>query len=50
VIAGFRWAILGGSTHIYWPGFGLSLGLVIFLFVSGVCYFRKTERSFADVI
>lgn len=50
VIDGFRWAILGGNTHLYWPGFGVSLGLVVLLFVSGVAYFRKTERSFADVI
>ncbi len=50
VIDGFRWAILGGDAGIYWPGFGLSLGLVGVLFLSGVWYFRKMERRFADVI
>jgi lipopolysaccharide transport system permease protein len=50
VIDGFRWAILGGDSKLYWPGFTLSLGLVILLFVSGIWYFRKTERTFADVI
>ncbi|HAX78861.1 MAG TPA: phosphate ABC transporter permease, partial [Cyanobacteria bacterium UBA11372] len=50
VIDGFRWAILGGESKLYWPGFTLSLGLVGVLFVSGVLYFRKTERTFADVI
>jgi lipopolysaccharide transport system permease protein len=50
VIDGFRWAILGGSSTLFWPGFILSLGLVILLFVSGIWYFRKTERTFADVI
>ena len=50
VIDGFRWAILGGETQIYLPGFILSTGLVILLFFSGIWYFRKTERSFADVI
>jgi lipopolysaccharide transport system permease protein len=50
VIDGFRWAILGGESKLYWPGFTLSLGLVALLFVSGVLYFRKTERTFADVI
>lgn len=50
VIDGFRWAILGGNTQIYWPGFLLSLGLVSLLLVTGVFYFRKTEKSFADVI
>lgn len=50
VIDGFRWAILGGNTVIYWPGFLLSLALVVFLFVTGIWYFRKMERTFADVI
>ena len=50
VIDGFRWAILGGSSKLYWLGFSLSLGIVILLLVSGIWYFRKTERRFADVI
>jgi lipopolysaccharide transport system permease protein len=50
VIDGFRWAIIGGETSIYWPGFLLSLSLVIILLVTGIRYFRKTEKTFADVI
>ena len=50
VIDGFRWAILGGNTQLHWPGFLLSLFLVILLLITGVYYFRKTEKSFADVI
>jgi lipopolysaccharide transport system permease protein len=50
VIDGFRWAIIGRETLIYWPGFILSLSLVIILLVSGIRYFRKTEQTFADVI
>jgi lipopolysaccharide transport system permease protein len=50
VIDGFRWAILGGEAQLYWPGFSLSLGLVALLLASGLWYFRRTERSFADVI
>lgn len=50
VIDGFRWAILGGQTSIYLPGFFLSLGLVALVFVSGIWYFRRTERKFADII
>lgn len=50
VIDGFRWAILGGNTPLYWPGFLLSLTLVAMIFVTGIYYFRKTEKSFADVI
>ncbi|UIE38654.1 ABC transporter permease [Leptodesmis sichuanensis] len=50
VIDGFRWAILRGESAIYLPGFLLSLGLVILLFLSGIWYFRRTEKVFADVI
>ena len=50
VIDGFRWAILGGNTELYWPGFLLSLVVVVFIFVTGIFYFRKTEKTFADVI
>jgi len=50
VIDGFRWAILGGEARIYLPGFLLSLGLVFGVLASGVWYFRKVERTFADVI
>jgi len=50
VIDGFRWAIIGGNSKIYWPGFVLSVGIVLLILVSGIWFFRKTERTFADVI
>jgi lipopolysaccharide transport system permease protein len=50
VIDGFRWSILGGDAKLYLPGFALSLGLVFILLISGIFYFRKMERTFADVI
>jgi lipopolysaccharide transport system permease protein len=50
VIDGFRWAILGGESQIYLPGFALSLVIVFLLLGSGIWYFRKMERTFADVI
>ncbi|MDF1579410.1 MAG: ABC transporter permease [Desulfuromonadales bacterium] len=50
VIDGFRWAILGGESNIYLPGFLLSLGVVGCFLVCGVVYFRKTEKKFADII
>ena len=50
VIDGFRWAILGGETQLYLPGFFLSAGFVVLLLISGIQYFRAYERSFADVI
>ncbi|MFT5443161.1 MAG: lipopolysaccharide transport system permease protein [Myxococcota bacterium] len=50
VIDGFRWAIVGGSAPIYVEGLVFSVVLAITLFVSGVVFFLKTERKFADVI
>ncbi len=50
VIDGFRWAILGGNTPLYLPSVLLSLLLVLVMLVSGIIYFRKTEKTFADVI
>jgi len=50
VIDGFRWAILRGTIAIDWFSFVLSSFLVGLLFISGVWYFRKMERTFADVI
>ena len=50
VIDGFRWAIIGGEARIYWPGFVVSCLLIAFILVTGVMYFRKTEKTFADVI
>ena len=50
VIDGFRWAILGSESTLYWPGFLISLVLTAVLFLAGVLYFRKTERAFADLI
>ncbi len=50
VIDGFRWAILGGQARIYWPGFALSLLFVGLFLALGVWHFRKTEKTFADII
>ncbi|HWI41890.1 MAG TPA: ABC transporter permease [Verrucomicrobiae bacterium] len=50
VIDGFRWAILGDEFPIYWPGFGLSVLLVVLILLGGVVCFRRMERRFADVV
>ena len=50
VIDGFRWAILGKDFAIYLPGFLLSVALVMVLLITGIQYFRRMERKFADVI
>ncbi len=48
VIQGFRWALLGTQ-----PPDGLmavSVGMVIVLLVSGLFYFRRMEKTYADVV
>jgi lipopolysaccharide transport system permease protein len=50
VIDGFRWCLLDGEKMIYWPGILASLVSTGLLVVAGIWYFRKTERTFADVI
>jgi lipopolysaccharide transport system permease protein len=50
VIDGFRWAVSGGRSTIYLPGLYASLGVMLALLISGVWYFRRVEKTFADVI
>ncbi|MDQ6911311.1 MAG: ABC transporter permease [Verrucomicrobiota bacterium] len=50
VIDGFRWAISGGATSFPRESLVVSLITVALLLVTGIWYFRKTERTFADVI
>jgi lipopolysaccharide transport system permease protein len=49
VVQGFRWGILGGEA----PETGLlvlSVSVALLLLISGILYFRRTERTFADVV
>jgi lipopolysaccharide transport system permease protein len=50
VIDGFRWAVLGGESTIYLPGFILSFLIAAAVLAWGIYFFRRTEKSFADVI
>jgi lipopolysaccharide transport system permease protein len=50
VIDGFRWAILGGETRLYIPGFILSWCVIAAMLWLGVRQFRKMEKSFADLV
>jgi lipopolysaccharide transport system permease protein len=50
VIDGFRWAIMRGAEPLYQAGFLVSLAVTLIVFVTGIYYFRATEKSFADVI
>jgi lipopolysaccharide transport system permease protein len=49
VIEGCRWALLGGTV----PSLGgilISMTVTAVILVSGLAYFRRVERTFADVI
>jgi lipopolysaccharide transport system permease protein len=50
VIDGFRRCVQGTGSPIYLPGFILSVVVSVFLFWSGVKFFRRTERFFADFL
>jgi lipopolysaccharide transport system permease protein len=50
IIDGCRRCLLGPRADIYLPGIAVAVVEVILLISSGIWYFRKTERSFADVI
>src|SRR5215471_15720617 len=50
VIDGFRWAICRGASGIYLPGFALSMLVIGIFILLGVWYFRRMEKTFADVI
>lgn len=50
VIDGFRWSLLGGSNHLNPVTMATSVVIITFLAISGFRFFRKFERTFADVI
>lgn len=49
VVDGFRWALLG-KTNSLGPLLMVSLFAVIILLISGLYYFRRVEKNFADVV
>jgi lipopolysaccharide transport system permease protein len=49
VVDGFRWAILGTRSP-GWAPLGVSLLVVSAVLVGGLYYFRRVERSFADMV
>jgi lipopolysaccharide transport system permease protein len=55
VVSGFRWALLGDAsavTGLQAPAalFALSVLIAVGALVSGLFFFRSTERTFADII
>jgi lipopolysaccharide transport system permease protein len=49
IIEGFRWALLGKQSPDF-GAMGVSAAVVVVLLISGLIFFKKSERSFADVI
>jgi len=49
VVEGFRWGILGTRTPD-WTLIFVSTAMVLALLISGLFYFRRVERSFADLV
>lgn len=50
VIDGLRWSVLGVGDPFAGGGWVLSLAVSLLALLAGVWYFRRTERTFADVI
>jgi lipopolysaccharide transport system permease protein len=50
VIDGFRWSVLGGQHAFSWQSLSCSLVGALCLLVTGIWYFRRAERTFADII
>ncbi|GFO66737.1 transport permease protein [Geomonas limicola] len=50
VIDGFRWALLGPAFKINGAGLFVSALLVFAVLIGGIVFFRRMERSFADLV
>jgi lipopolysaccharide transport system permease protein len=48
VVSGFRWALISGQSP--GPTIGVSIAVSVLLLVSGLVYFRRQEKRFADVV
>lgn len=50
VIDAFRWSILGGAEPFNVTSFACSIVITSVVLATGVRHFRRTERTFADII
>ncbi|HRE05859.1 MAG TPA: ABC transporter permease [Opitutaceae bacterium] len=50
VVEGFRWCLLGEQQELFLPSLVSSGVISAILIVSGLWYFRRTERQFADIL
>lgn len=50
VVEGFRWAVLGSTQSAPFTLLAISTPVAILVLVSGLMYFRRMERLFADMV
>ncbi|MSP11774.1 MAG: ABC transporter permease [Chloroflexi bacterium] len=53
VVEGFRWALLSQAappSTVFGPIFAISIMMVIIILITGLFFFRRTERTFADIV
>jgi lipopolysaccharide transport system permease protein len=50
VVEGFRWALLGSGTEAPTPMLAISSFIALVVLVTGLFYFRRMERTFADAV
>jgi len=53
VVEGFRWALFGerlAEAQAGGPLIGVSVSVTLLVLLSGLIFFRRTEREFADII
>lgn len=48
IVDGFRWCFFGGDTLSGY--FWLSISVIFILFISGIYYFKKLEKTMADIL
>jgi len=50
VIDGLRWCLFRGAAPLYLPGLACSVVITAVMLWAGVTYFRKSERTFVDLV
>jgi homopolymeric O-antigen transport system permease protein len=49
LIAGFRY-VVAPSGSLDWSIFGISISIIVAIFITGMVYFRSAERAMADIV
>jgi lipopolysaccharide transport system permease protein len=50
VVEGFRFALLGTTQSVSWGMILISSVIAVLVLISGMFYFRRMEKQFADMI